>query len=129
MQDKPVRLIGVYNADGGIIGELKYVFGHLIGTAECELCDITHSPVRRKPQFDAMAKALKAEYGVDFLLRHLNERTPEQKQASEGRAPCVLAEYPDGKIGMLLDKNDLKAAGGDVAKFEKILRGKLLIFF
>ena len=24
-------LIGVYNADGGIVGELTYVLGHLIG--------------------------------------------------------------------------------------------------
>ena len=37
-----------YNADGGIVGEVRYVIGHLLGTAECALCDITHSPPQAK---------------------------------------------------------------------------------
>lgn len=49
MTDQPiVRYTGIYNADGGLVGEVRYVVGHLLGTAECALCDITHSPVRRK---------------------------------------------------------------------------------
>ena len=39
---------GVYHADGGIVGELRYVFGKLRGTAHCALCDITHSYVSEK---------------------------------------------------------------------------------
>ena len=42
------RLIGVYDADGGLRGELAYVLGHLAGRAECALCDITHSAVRKE---------------------------------------------------------------------------------
>ena len=33
---------GVYHADGGLIGELKYVAGALFKGQHCSLCDITH---------------------------------------------------------------------------------------
>ena len=59
-QQTPTRLVGVYNADGGIVGELKYFFGHLIGISKCELCDVTHSPIRRRASFGKLAQDLKA---------------------------------------------------------------------
>ena len=128
-QQKPVRLIGVYNADGGVVGELKYFFGHLIGVAKCELCDITHSPIRRKASFDRLAADLKAEYGLDFALKHLNERTEQESKASLAKEPCVLAEYPDGSLGMFLDRQELRVVGGDVERFAKLVRARLAIFF
>ena len=36
------RLVGVYNANGGIVGELSYVLGKVKGSAHCALCDISH---------------------------------------------------------------------------------------
>jgi hypothetical protein len=128
-QQRPIRLIGVYNADGGITGELKYFFGHLVGLAKCELCDITHSPIRRKASFDKLALELKSEYGLDFALKHLNERTEAETKASSGKEPCVLAEYPDGTLGMFLDRQELRVVGGDVGRFEKLVRARLAIFF
>jgi hypothetical protein len=128
-QQKPIRLIGVYNADGGVIGELKYVFGHLIGIAKCELCDITHSPIRRKASFDQLAGELKNEYGLDFALKHLNERTESETKASVGKEPCVLAEYPDGSLGMFLDRQELRVVDGHVDKFSKLVRARLALFF
>ena len=73
-----VGLVGVYHADGGPIGEAKYVLGKLLGTAHCALCDITHSPVRRKPAWDRMVAGL----GVDVELLHLNEMSPEVAAAT-----------------------------------------------
>ena len=128
-QQKPIRLIGVYNADGGVIGELKYFFGHLIGIAKCELCDITHSPIRRKASWDRLAGELKTEYGLDFALEHLNERSEAETKASVGREPCVLAEYPDGSLGMFLDRQELRVVGGDVERFAKLVRARLALFF
>ena len=128
-QQKPIRLIGVYNADGGVIGELKYFFGHLIGIAKCELCDITHSPIRRKASWARLASELKAEYGLDFALEHLNERSEAEIKASADREPCVLAEYPDGSLGMFLDRQELRVAGGDVDRFAKLVRARLTLFF
>jgi hypothetical protein len=128
-QQTPTRLIGIYNADGGIVGELKYFFGHLIGVAKCELCDVTHSPIRRKASWDRLARQLKAEYGLDFALEHLNERSEAETKASAGREPCVLAEYPDGSLGMFLDRQELRVVGGDVERFAKLVRARLALFF
>jgi hypothetical protein len=128
-QQKPIRLIGVYNADGGVVGELKYFFGHLIGIAKCELCDITHSPIRRKASWDRLASELKAEYGLDFALEHLNERSEAENKASAGREPCVLAEYPDGSLGMFLDRQELRMVDGNVDRFAKLVRARLALFF
>jgi len=128
-QQKPIRLIGVYNADGGVVGELKYFFGHLIGIAKCELCDITHSPIRRKASFDQLAGELKNEYGLDFALKHLNERTESETKASVGKEPCVLAEYPDGSLGMFLDRQELRVVDGHVDKFSKLVQARLALFF
>jgi hypothetical protein len=128
-QQKPIRLIGVYKADGGVIGELKYFFGHLIGVAKGELCDVTHSPIRKKASFDQLTKALKSEFGLDFALKHLNERTEAETKASSGKEPCVLAEYPDGSLGMFLDRQELRDLKGDVGRFEKVARARLALFF
>jgi hypothetical protein len=128
-QQKPIRLIGVYNADGGVVGELKYFFGHLVGIAKCELCDITHSPIRRKASFDRLAEELKSEYGLDFALLHLNERTEAETKASAAKEPCVLAEYPDGSLGMFLDRQELRVVDGDVDRFAKLVRARLALFF
>ena len=128
-QQTPTRLVGVYNADGGIVGELKYFFGHLIGIAKCELCDVTHSPIRRKASFDKLASDLKSEFGLEFDLKHLNERTESEIQASEGRVPCVLAEYPDGSLGMFLDRQELRVVDGNVDVFSQLIRARLTIFF
>ena len=128
-QQKPIRLIGVYNADGGVIGELKYFFGHLIGIAKCELCDITHSPIRRKASFDQLAWELKSEYGLDFALKHLNERSDAETKASAAKEPCVLAEYPDGSLGMFLDRQELRVVDGNVDRFAKLVRARLALFF
>ena len=101
-----VRYLGVYDADGGIVGELRYVVGHLLGTAECALCDITHSPVRRKRTWDAMVARLDAP----FDLRHRNELSDIEQPALTGTVlPVVVAELADGTWRTLLDVADLRA--------------------
>lgn len=129
VQAIPVKLVGVYRADGGFVGELKYVFGHLIGIADCKLCDITHSPVRKKPSWTKMTDRIKAKYGLDFELVHRNERSETIAKATTGREPCVMAEYSDGTVTVMLDAFDLKTLDGSVAKFEKLLEARLLLFF
>jgi hypothetical protein len=114
-----VRYVGVYDADGGLAGELRYVVGHLLGTAECALCDITHSPVRRKRSWDAMVAAL----SVPFDLRHRNELTAaEQHGLAHMRLPVVAAEVTDGRYVELLDVDALRSCGGDVEAFFVRLR-------
>lgn len=121
-------LIGVYKADGGIIGELSYFFGHLIGVRECSLCDITHSPFKKKGEFKRLENQLNQEFDVDFRLVHMNERTEKELAASAGREPCVLLAHEDGSLSMFLDFQELKAADGSVKSFEKLVRNRLDLF-
>ena len=121
-------LIGVYKADGGIIGELSYFFGHLIGVGECSLCDITHSPFKKKGEFKRLENQLNQEFDLDFRLVHMNERTEKELAASTGREPCVLFAQEDGSLSMFLDFQELKAADGSVKSFEKLVRNRLDLF-
>ena len=122
-------LIGVYKADGGILGEVSYFLGHLIGTRECNLCDITHSPIKKKAKFKQFEKTLLKERGIQMKLVHMNERTEAELAASKGREPCVLLQYPDGSISMFLDYVELKAASGSVSSFAKLVESRLNIYF
>lgn len=113
-----VELVGVYHADGGLAGELRYVAGKLLGRAHCSLCDVTHSPVRRKRAWDAMVLRL----GVPVRLLHLNEMTADVADAvSAAGSPVVLARRTDGSLDVVLDASALDALHGSVDAFETAL--------
>ena len=113
MDGRIVRFLGVYDADGGIAGELRYVVGHLLGSAECALCDVTHSPVRRKRAWDAFVATL----DVPFDLRHRNELTDAERAAVLPMGlPVVAAETEAGWVP-LLDRAALERCAGDVDTF------------
>jgi len=128
VQSKGKTLIGVYKADGGLVGEVSYFLGHLVGVKECSLCDITHSPIMKKKAFKEFEARLRAERGIDIRLVHMNERTEAELAASKGREPCVLLQYEDGSISMFLDYEELRAAGGRVNSFEKLVESRLNIY-
>ena len=110
------------------MGEVSYFLGHLVGIKECSLCDITHSPIMKKKAFKEFEVRLRAERGIDMRLVHMNERTEAELAASKGREPCVLLQYEDGSISMFLDYEELKAAGGRVSSFEKLVESRLNIY-
>jgi hypothetical protein len=113
-----VEAVGVYDADGGVRGELAYVVGHLLGRLECSLCDITHSSVRRKPQWDAMASRL----AVPVRLVHRNEATAAERASwSSVGLPVVLGATDGGEHVVLLDRQALGALDGSVEAFEQAL--------
>ena len=103
------RLVGVYDADGGIRGELAYLAGKVAGR-HCSLCDITHSPVRRRKAWDAYVASLP----VPFDVLHRNERTEDVRAATTGKEPCVVAQTDDGGIVLVVDADRL-AGAADVA--------------
>lgn len=128
MTDIRGTLIGIYNADGGIVGELTYFFGHLIGVRSCTLCDISHSPIMKKSSFKELEKHLLAEHGILVRMIHLNERNEREHKASAGREPCMLLEYPDETISMFLDSTDLKALSGSVSSLKKLITSRLDLY-
>jgi len=121
-------LVGIYKADGGVIGELSYFFGHLIGVRSCSLCDISHSPVKKKSAFKSLEQELFKEHGIAIKMIHLNERNDRELKASAGREPCMLLEYPDQSISMFLDAVDLKALSGSVTSLRKLILSRLDLY-
>ena len=118
----PVGLVGVYHADGGPIGETRYVIGRLLGTAHCSLCDITHGALRRKAAWDTMAAGL----GLPFDLVHLNEVPSDIAPLVVDRgSPLVALRLDDGTAQVLLAAADLEVLAGSVDQFAAALRGQL----
>lgn len=119
-----IELIGVYNADGGLRGELAYLSGRLRKTLHCELCEITHSPIRRKKEWDRFTSSLP----VPFTLLHKNELDdlPEKVvHLALKSPPCVIA-MTDGKPVVLMTTTDLARASSDVTIFDGMLRNKIV---
>ncbi len=110
-------LVGVYNGDGGIRGELAYALGKLRGTAECALCDITHRGIRANPEW----KDLVCEFGVPFDLVHRNERAAEVAQLTGDNTPAVVAATDDG-YRLVMGPADFVGVETDAAEFVRMLR-------
>ena len=112
------RLIGVYNADGGIVGEARYVVGHLLGLTSCSLCDITHSPIRRKPEWDAMVRSL----DIPLTVLHRNELNPELTLWAHSQTlPVVVGLSESGDFSVVLGPESLDTANGSITAFRSIL--------
>lgn len=115
------ELVGVYDADGGLLGEAAYAWGKVRGTRHCGLCDITHSTVRRKGEWDRMVTTLP----VPVRLLHLNELDEDLRGAvRRAGAPVVLA-HEDGGWRELLGAAELDEMAGSVAAFEAAVRARL----
>ena len=121
-------LIGIYKADGGVVGELTYFFGHLVGTRNCSLCSISHSLVKKKASFKALENKLSETHGIAVRMIHLNERTELEIKASAGREPCMLLEYPDGTHSMFIDSAELEVLSGSVKSLEKLIHSRLDLY-
>lgn len=118
MGQKISELYGIYNADGGLMGEARYVIGHLLGLTSCSLCDITHSPIRRKPEWDAMVASL----DIPLSVLHRNELSPELTDwISTITLPAVVGKTDSGDYLVVLDADSLEKPEGSVSAFHQIL--------
>ena len=109
------RLIGVYDADAGLTGELRYLVSKLRGRGHCSLCEITHGSLREKAAF----RQCRARLGVPMELLHRNQRG-DVAGGFDGDLPYVLAEAGGGLV-CLLDAMALEECHGDVDAFERSL--------
>ena len=110
-------LVGVYNGDGGIRGELAYAWGKLRGTAECALCDITHRGIRTNPQW----KDVVCELSVPFEVVHRDEQAAEIARAIGDNTPAVVAATDDG-YRLVMGPAEFAGVDGDAAEFVRMLR-------
>jgi hypothetical protein len=104
-----VRLVGVYDADGTLRGELAYWIGARLGRAHCALCDITHGAAREKSAW----KACRAGLPVPFDTFHRDDQPDDVRAAIGDSLPAVAAETVGGVV-TLLGPNELEACDGGV---------------
>lgn len=118
MDARITELYGIYNADGGLVGEARYVVGHLLGLTSCSLCDITHSPIRRKPEWDAMVATL----DIPLTVLHRNELAPDLSDwVSSITLPAVVGKTNTGDFVLVLDAERLEQPSGSVSAFQALL--------
>jgi len=106
-----VRLVGVYDADGSLRGELAYWVGARLGRRHCSLCAITHGSVRQRPAWKRCQEGLP----VPFETFHRNDQPERIRSTAGGRAPAVIAETDAGDV-LLLSPADLEQCRGSIER-------------
>jgi hypothetical protein len=106
------RLVGVYNAEGTLRGEVAYWIGARLGRAHCALCDITHGLLSERAEWRQCRDGLP----VLFDTYHLDDQPDAVRLASDGQAPVVLAESAGGELVVLLGADELDRCDGSVER-------------
>lgn len=112
MPEEIARIIGVYDADGSVIGELSYFLRARIGRAHCALCDITHGRLRERADWRASRERLP----VPVVTFHRNDQPTRIRVAGGFAPPVVLAETTQGNIAVLLTRDDLQRCAAAPAR-------------
>ena len=111
------ELIGVYDADGTLLGEARYWIGARLGRTHCALCDITHGLFTEREDW----RRCRDQLDVEFRTYHRND-APEDVLAVVTRLPFVVART-DHALVALLGPEELDACAGDVEAFRRALSG------
>lgn len=98
-----VRLHGVYDASGTILGEVSYFLKRALLNQHCSLCDITHSTFTRRQSWDVCVDGL----GIEFQLHHRNDAPSSVANTVGYTTPCVISEYNDGTFTLLVNSDQL----------------------
>ena len=106
------EFIGVYDADGTIVGEVSYWIGARLGRAHCSLCDLTHGVFTTKREWRECASDL----GVPFTTWHRDDAPAEVLAAASGLFPVVLARGETG-LRVVIDATQLDSFDGDTTTF------------
>ncbi len=114
------RLTLIYDADGGLLGELRYALGKLLGRGSCSLCALTHTSLgKERPAWQRCASLLR----VPVRQLHRDELEPALARFVQGRLPSVVAELDEG-FAEVLDPAALAACAGRVGVFQERLAAR-----
>ena len=105
------RLIGVYDADGTLRGEVAYWVGTRLGRRHCSLCDVTHGTFTEKTAW----KRCRSSLPVPFDTYHRDDQPDDVRRASGDTAPVVIAETSAGFV-VLLDDERISSIAGDPSR-------------
>ncbi|MDA0371940.1 MAG: hypothetical protein O3C62_10980 [Actinomycetota bacterium] len=110
------RLIGVYDADGTLRGEVAYWIGARLGRRHCSLCDVTHATFTEKSTW----KRCRSSLPVPFDTYHRNDQPDDVRRTSGDTAPVVIAETSTGFV-VLLDDERISSIAGDPSRLVDLI--------
>jgi hypothetical protein len=103
----PFTLIGVYDADGTTMGEIRYWIGARFGRTHCSLCDITHGLFREKAEWRSCRESM----DVEVTTFHRDDAPSDVLGLADG-LPVVAARVGD-EVVVVLDALQLDQIHGD----------------
>ena len=112
MTSNITELIGVYDADSTLLGEISYWVGARLGTAHCSLCELTHGLFTKKSEWKQCADSLT----VPFRLFHRDDAPEDVLVALAGEFPAVLHRTTEG-LKVILTKDELERFHGHTTDF------------
>ena len=112
MASNITELIGVYDADSTLLGEISYWVGARLGTAHCSLCELTHGLFTKKSEWKQCAESL----AVPFHLFHRDDAPNDVLAALTGQFPAVLQRTTED-LTVILTKDELERFDGHTSDF------------
>ena len=107
-----VKIYCIYNAEGSIFGEIRYLYNKYIKDIKCSMCEITHNSFSEKSEWEK--KCIEFPFKIECL--HLDELPIEFKDIIKDNAPCVVAQKKS--VNEVIIKNkELTSMNGDVDSF------------
>lgn len=116
------KLVGIYNANGGVLGEISYVAGKIAGSTHCALCDITHgmNPLGRK-EWKQSLQCLP----LPIEMVHLNEMDARTRAAFAGVRPPAIMLLSSQQDRVLVEADEVEACGKDAQKLVDLILARL----
>ena len=111
------KLIGVYDADATLVGELSYWIGARFGARHCSLCDITYSLFRKKSQWRECQSRLESDLHVEFETFHRNDQPEDVRTCIDGKYPAVVMRGDDGKVSIFMSASEIDACDKSPERF------------
>ena len=115
-QQTVTELVGVYDAEGTVLGEVRYWVGARLGTTHCSLCELTHGTFRERADW----RDCRDQLPVPFDAFHTNDQPDDVRVAAAGEYPVVVARTSSGPV-VLLGRAELDACAGDLDAFRTAL--------
>jgi hypothetical protein len=110
-------LIGVYDADATLLGEVSYWLGARFGVRHCSLCDITHSLFREKSQWRECQSRLESDLHVEIETFHRNDQPDDVRACIDGKYPAVVMRGDDGVVSIFMTASEIDACGASPENF------------
>ena len=113
-------LYAIYDADGSLVGELRYLVDKFLGRANCALCELSHG------WHPAGKRAWRQQQGATTQLSWLHrDEVPHHVLAHVSESlPCIAIDT-NGGVDILISKDQLARCEGDFIIFEQLLAQKL----